>query len=81
LIDRLTSEEFHPEDYEDDYRIRVLGMLDEKSKGKEIVIDKAPAPKHGQVIDIMEALKRSMERVPAKKRQPTTAGAKKKTRA
>jgi hypothetical protein len=65
--DRLTSEEFHPENYKDEYRIRVLGMLDEKSKGKEIVIDTAPAPKHGQVIDIMEALKRSMERVPAKK--------------
>jgi non-homologous end joining protein Ku len=52
-----------------------------RSKGKEIVIDKAPVPKHGQVIDIMEALKRSMERVPAQKRPPTTAGAKKKTRA
>ena len=60
------------------YRIRVLGMLDEKSKGKEIVIDKAPAPKHGQVIDIMEALKRSMERIPAKKKTATTAAAKKK---
>jgi hypothetical protein len=45
-------------------------MLDEKSKGKEIVIDKAPAPKHGQVIDIMEALKRSMERIPAKRNPP-----------
>jgi non-homologous end joining protein Ku len=52
-----------PENYEDDYRIRVLAMLDEKSKGKEIVIDTAPAPKHGQVIDIMEALKRSMENI------------------
>jgi non-homologous end joining protein Ku len=64
------------------YRIRVLGMLDEKSKGKEIVIDKAPAPKHGQVIDIMEALKRSMERIPeripAKKKPVTNAAAKKK---
>jgi non-homologous end joining protein Ku len=55
----------------------VLGMLDEKSKGKEIVSNKAPAPKHGQVIDIMEALKRSMERVPAK-RKPTTRAAKKR---
>jgi DNA end-binding protein Ku len=53
LIDRLTSEEFHPENYTDEYRIRVLGMLDEKSKGKEIVIDTAPTPKRGQVIDIM----------------------------
>jgi DNA end-binding protein Ku len=78
LIERLTSEEFKPENYKDEYRIRVLGMLDEKSKGKEIVIDKAPAPKHGQVIDIMEALKRSMERVPAKKKPAARATAKKK---
>jgi non-homologous end joining protein Ku len=60
----------------------VLGMLDEKSKGKDIVIDKAPAPKHGSnVVNIMEALKRSMERIPAKKKPATAAGAKKKTRA
>jgi DNA end-binding protein Ku len=78
LIERLTSEEFHPENYKDEYRIRVLGMLDEKSRGKEIVIGKAPAPKHGQVIDIMEALKRSMERVPAKKKTASPAAAKKK---
>jgi DNA end-binding protein Ku len=82
LIDRLTSEEFQPENYKDEYRIRVLGMLDEKSKGKEIVIGKTPAPKHGQVIDIMEALKRSMERIPeripAKKKPVTNAAAKKK---
>ena len=77
LIDKLTSEEFHPENYEDEYRIRVLAMLNEKSKGKEIVIDKAPAPNHGQVIDLMEALKRSMERGPAKKRS-ATPGVKKK---
>jgi DNA end-binding protein Ku len=81
LIERLTSEEFKPENYKDEYRIRVLEMLDDKSKGEEIVIDRAPAPKHGQVIDIMEALKRSMERVPAKKRSATTvAVAKKKKR-
>ena len=42
------------------------------------MIDKAPAPKHGQVIDIMEALKRSVERVPAKKKLATTANKKKK---
>jgi DNA end-binding protein Ku len=79
LIDRLTSEEFNPENYKDEYRLGVLAMIDEKSKGKEIVIDKAPPRKHGQVIDIMEALKRRMERVPAKKK-PSTAAAKKKKR-
>jgi non-homologous end joining protein Ku len=53
-------------------------MIDEKSKGKEIVIGTAPAPKHGQVIDIMEALKRSMERAPAKKKPAIGAATKKK---
>ncbi len=78
LIDRLTSEEFNPENYEDEYRIRVLAMLDEKSKGKEITIS-APAPQRGgKVVDIMEALNRSMERIRAKKKPATTAAAKKK---
>jgi DNA end-binding protein Ku len=79
LIDRLTSEEFHPENYEDDYRIRILAMLDEKSKGKEVTIA-APAPQRGgKVVDIMEALKRSMERVSAKKKPATTVTKKKKS--
>jgi DNA end-binding protein Ku len=70
LIDRLTSEEFHPENYEDEYRIRVLAMLGEKTKGKEITIS-APAPQRdGKVVDIMEALKRSMERIPLRRRPP-----------
>jgi DNA end-binding protein Ku len=78
LIDRLTSEEFHPENYKDEYRIRVLAMLDEKSKGKEVTIA-APAPQRGgKVVNIMEALKRSMERVPAKKKPATAVAAKKK---
>ena len=39
-------------------------MLDEKSKGKEVTIS-APVPQRGgKVVDIMEALKRSMERFP-----------------
>ncbi len=78
LIERLTSEEFHPENYEDEYRIRVLAMLDEKSKGKEITMSAPPPQRGGKVVDIMEALKRSMERIPAKKKPATTAAAKKK---
>jgi DNA end-binding protein Ku len=49
LIDKLTSEEFHPENYKDEYRIRVLAMLDEKSKGKEVTIA-APAPAAGSPV-------------------------------
>jgi non-homologous end joining protein Ku len=53
-------------------------MLDEKSKGKEVTIS-APAPQRGgKVVDIMEALKRSMERIPAKKAASTAVTKKKK---
>ena len=70
MVERLTSEEFHPENYHDKYRIHVLGMLDEKSKGQQITSSRPAPQRSGKVVDIMEVLKRSMERVPAKtKRQ------------
>lgn len=43
-------------------------------KGENVT---APAPKHSQIIDIMEALKRSMESSPGKKKS-VTAPVKKK---
>jgi non-homologous end joining protein Ku len=47
-------------------------MLDKKSKGKEVTIA-PPAPQRGgKVVDIMEALKRSMEKIPAKKKSYRT---------
>jgi hypothetical protein len=49
-----------------------------RAKGRDIVTGAAPPPKRGQVIDIMEALKRSMECLPAKKKPRTTAVAKRK---
>ena len=57
LIDKLTADEFMPEEFKDEYRIRVRKMLEEKAKGKKIVAAPAePARKHGQVIDLMVAL-------------------------
>jgi DNA end-binding protein Ku len=37
LIDKLTSEHFEPEEFKDEYRIRLRKMLEPKAKGKEIV--------------------------------------------
>jgi non-homologous end joining protein Ku len=55
-------------------------MLDEKSKGKEVTIS-APAPERGRkVVDIMEALKRSTGRIPAKSKPAAAAAVKKKKR-
>ena len=64
LIESM-SDEFEPARYKDEYRIRVLAMLDEKSKGREITVAAPEVPRHGQVIDLMQALKQSMERCTA----------------
>ena len=52
-------------------------MVEEKAKGGKIEIAAAPAPQHGRVIDIMEALKKSMEKTPLRGVQ---AAARKKRR-
>jgi DNA end-binding protein Ku len=60
LIEQM-ADEFDPGKYHDEYRIRVLAMLENKSKGQEIRVTSAPEPRRGQVIDLMQALKQSME--------------------
>jgi len=60
LIDELSSTEFKPEQYHDDYREKVLSVIESKVEGKEIT-SAAPQAQHTQVIDLMEALKQSLE--------------------
>jgi DNA end-binding protein Ku len=68
LIEKLSSENFEPENYEDEYRNRVLAMIESKVKGREITVP-PPAPARGHVIDLMAALKESMKTVePREKR-------------
>jgi DNA end-binding protein Ku len=62
LIEKLSSENFEPENYEDEYRNRVLAMIEAKTKGREITIPPR-APASGRIIDLMEALKESMRTV------------------
>jgi len=64
LIDLMT-EPFQPSDYTDNYREAVLKLIEAKLEGKEIV--EAPAAPAGKVIDLMDALKASMERMSARK--------------
>jgi non-homologous end joining protein Ku len=46
----------------------VLALLEEKRKSEEITIAPAPKSHPAPVIDIMQALKQSMERVPAQRK-------------
>ena len=57
LISTL-AEDFQPEKYHDTYRENIRTMIEAKLEGRKFV--EAPAPKVAPVIDIMEALKRSL---------------------
>jgi DNA end-binding protein Ku len=79
LIDELSHDEFKPEQYQDDYRNRVLEMVNSKVEGKEITTQ-APEAQRAQVIDLMDALKQSLakraggvEESPAAKAVPAAA--------
>lgn len=69
LIDELSSEEFNPEQYEDEYRQRVLNLINTKAEGKEITVAE-PQVHRAQVIDLMEALKESLGKKVAKEKKP-----------
>ncbi|MSV28624.1 MAG: Ku protein [Bryobacterales bacterium] len=58
LVESLAAE-FEPNKYKDTYRENLLQMIETKKAGLEVV--ETPAPQFAPVIDIMEALKRSVE--------------------
>jgi DNA end-binding protein Ku len=70
LIDGLSNAEFEPDRYADDYRQRVLDLVESKVEGKEITTV-GPPVQRAQVIDLMEALKESIaKRVPPDEKKP-----------
>jgi DNA end-binding protein Ku len=61
LIDSLSSE-FEPEKYRDEYRDKVLDLIERKASGEEIAVQpEAPAP--AKVPDLMAALEASLAAV------------------
>ena len=65
LIDAQTTAGFDPKQYRDEVRARVEAAIQKKVEGEEITL--ADAPEIGaQVIDLMDALRASLEKKPAK---------------
>jgi len=58
LIESLSAE-FEPEQYRDEYRDRVLDMIERKAQGETITIE-APSEKPKEVPDLMAALEASI---------------------
>ncbi|MGH7275971.1 MAG: Ku protein, partial [Candidatus Rokuibacteriota bacterium] len=82
LINGLSKDAFHPEQYQDEYRQRVLDLMNQKVEGKEVTAV-GPQAHRAQVIDLMEALKQSLAKkvaaqpVPAAEPAAAASGEKK----
>lgn len=73
LIENL-SERFKPEKYDDTYRKELLGLLRAKAKGKKLPEPSEEEP--GEVIDLMAALRESVQRTKRSQRPRKTASRK-----
>ena len=74
LIEGMSGK-FNPSDYKDEYRRKVQEAIERKIAGKEIVSPKESGS--GKMIDLMEALTKSLEL--AQKPKPAKRTATKKT--
>jgi DNA end-binding protein Ku len=70
LVETL-AEDFKPEKYHDTFQQRLRELIEAKQKGATIEVEQAPA--RAPVIDMMEALKRSLAKTAAVKKKPTRA--------
>ena len=75
LIEQQASERFDPSAYTDEVRGRIEAAIEKKVQGQEITMAEAPEP-GAQVIDLMEALRASLEKKPAKRAQTAAQPAK-----
>jgi DNA end-binding protein Ku len=64
LIESLAAP-FQPQKYRDEFRVKVQELIEAKRQGQEMVAP--PAPRLAPVIDLMEALQKSL----ASKKPPT----------
>ena len=76
LIDQITSQDFRPEQYKDEVRGRVLELIERKIQGEDITEAPSEAPQT-QIIDLMEALKASLDRGAGKSERKPARAAKK----
>lgn len=79
LIEQLASDVFEPQKYEDEYRKRVLEVIEQKVAGQEVTVAPAQAPR-AQIIDLMEALKASLAAKQAPHKAPAPMAARKPAR-
>ncbi len=62
IIEQASKETFDPEGYKDTVRERVLDLIQQKVAGQDITTSEEPVAKTTQVLDLMEALKASLDK-------------------
>lgn len=67
---------FEPDKYHDEYQERLRQLIEQKIAGKEIVAAK-PEGGESNIIDLMEALKASVDKINEDKEPPKKRGRKK----
>ena len=78
LVEQRATDRFRPEAYEDEVKKRIQAQLKRKIEtGEEI--SSAPSPESGEVIDLMEALRRSLGK-PGGSRKPVAVAERKPAR-
>jgi DNA end-binding protein Ku len=75
LIGQISAQEFDPTQYEDDVRKRIEDAVQRKVEGEEIAISPTVPEAGAQVIDLMEALRASLEKASGKRPAKTAAAA------
>lgn len=77
LIDQQTANAFDPAAYTDELRGRIEAAIQKKVEGQEISISEAAPEGGGKIIDLMEALRASLEKTEAAKVSTSKLGPRK----
>lgn len=77
LIEQQAADKFDPTAYTDEVRGRIEAAIQKKVEGQEISVADAPPESGGKVIDLMEALRASLEKTEKAKASVSQLGARK----
>jgi DNA end-binding protein Ku len=75
LIAQISSKAFDPTQYEDDVKKRIEAAVQKKVEGEEIAISPEAPEAGAQVIDLMDALRASLDKTTGKRAQPKVSEA------
>ena len=77
LISQQTSAKFDPSAYQDELRARIEAEIQKKVEGKEISVSAIAPEGEGKVIDLMEALRESLEKTESARASASQLGPRK----